>query len=136
MKGNEESGGTPAEASSKDGPKNDVIEVFDVKVMCITSANGTKSCKIQEISVDVPNKNAAPEVLVAPTLKDASVTAVPSAAPINAAPRELAAGNDAECSLCQALADALREQVTAAGPSTMAPRQLVPRDQRARRRAV
>src|SRR5208337_1536410 len=101
----------------------------------ITSANGIKTCKIQEISVDVPNKNPAPDVPAASSQKDAPVAAVPAATPVTSVPatpaaavsRQLAAGNDAECSLCQALADALREQVAAA-----APRQFLSREQQPR----
>ena len=112
----------PALVPSKDEAKNDVIEVFDVKVECVTSVNGTKTCKIREISVDIPTKNLASEAPTAPSSKDKTVTAVPAATPatsvpaatpVAAAPRELAAGNDAECRLCRALADALREQVKA-----------------------
>ena len=138
MKENEESGGMPAEVSSKDGPKNDVIEVFDVKVECVTSVNGSKTCKIREISVDGPSKNPASDVPAASSKKDVSVAAVPAAipvisvpeTPITAAPRELAAGSDAGCSLCLALEAALMEQVTAAAKSTPAPRrQFSPRVQ-------
>jgi len=140
MTANAETGLKPEKASSNDNEsQTDVIEDYDVKVRCITSANGTKTCKIREISVDVPNKNPVPDVPAASSQKNASVAEVPAATPVISVPatpaaaasRQLAAGNDAECSLCQALADALRQQVEAA-----APRQASPREQRPRRRAV
>ena len=131
MTENEKSGVKPEKASAKDEPQNYVIEDYDVKVRCITSANGIKTCKIQEISVDVPNKNPAPDVPAASSQKDAPVAAVPAATPVTSVPatpaaavsRQLPDVTAKECDLCNALEAALKEKVEAAAQSTPAPRQ-------------
>jgi hypothetical protein len=94
---------------------NDEVEtiVFDLKIRCArTRDGGTKFCSIEGISVDEPTKG--PEVHVESPKTDTPPVAA-------AAPRELSNENDAECSLCEALADALREKVEAAAPRRLPP---------------
>ena len=87
--------------------------VFDLKIRCAKTRDGkTKFCSFDGVSIDESSKDQAPEVAVG-----APQTDTPSVA---AAPRKLS--NDVDCSLCEALADALREKVEA----TVASRRMHP----------
>jgi hypothetical protein len=105
----------PEKVSSKDEPKTIVSTIgYGLKVRITEFSDGSQTCDVCDVTVDDP-KTLTPEVPVAAPQKDTPMAAVP-ATPVAAAPRELPDDKAKECSVCKALADALREQAKAAAP--------------------
>jgi hypothetical protein len=94
----------PEGASSKDEPKT-VVETTDygLKVRITKFSDGSQVCDVGDVTIEDPLKDNTPNVSVA--------------TPSSAAPRELPAGKDAECSTCKALEAALREKIEAPAAS-------------------
>ena len=107
--------------SSKNVPENEVQYIdFNLKIRCAKTGDGKpKFCSIQNISIDEPPKGTIPEMSVESSQKDIpSVTADPPK-PVVAEPaaaEQIPDVKDSECSLCQALADALREKARSTAP--------------------
>jgi len=121
------SGVKPEKASSSnDGSKTIVSTTdFGLTVRITDFSDGSQACDVGDVKIVNASSDPVPEVPAAFPQKNAPVAAVPAATPVEAAaPRVLPTGKEGECSVCAALANALKEQVAKSAPSTPAPRRL------------
>ena len=92
------------ESPSKNDSETDSIQYidYDLKIRCAKTRDGkTKFCTIQDISIEAPSKEPTPLPVAEASLEETSFAA---------APRSFEEAEDAKCSLCEALANALTEQ--------------------------
>lgn len=105
------------ELTSKNEPENDGVEYieYNLQVRCTKAPDGSRSCKIQDITViDPKNTQMAPVESVEVPQKDTAPTAT---TPVIVPDDKKESG----CSLCEALEGALKENARAPAPRRLPP---------------
>ena len=101
------------ELSSKNEPENTQVECleYNLKIRCTKAADGSRCCEIQEIAVIEP-KSDEPHTTEATDSTEKQDPVSPPTVPISASKEEA----NGKCSLCDALASAVKEKVRVSVP--------------------
>ena len=145
MATNVESQNMPAEVQSKGEPKTAVETIdYGLKVRITKFSDGSQTCNVRDVTVDNSQKDPLPDMPASPQMNAPLLLLRYREQAVEAAPREAPDVKARECSVCEALTNALREQVKAAtasrelsskeqAKSTTAPQQQSRREQRFKR---
>ena len=99
--------------SSKNEPENTQVECveYNLRLRCLKTPNGNRSCKIEDISVIEPKTDEKKAVEPADSAEKQDV--VP---PVTASGGEVKEEVSKGCAVCDAIADAIKEKVRTAAP--------------------
>jgi len=101
------------ELSSKNGPENTQVEClqYNLRILCTKALDGSRSCKIEDISVIEPKTDE--KKTVEPVDPAEKQDAVP---PVAASDSDVKKDASKGCAICDVIADAIKEKARVAVP--------------------